>query len=47
MTEAPTVTASHGELTTPTRPWAPVRPLMAMSETPKSTPAAAPSATPW
>ena len=47
MTEARTVTASQGEVRMPTMPSAPVSALMAMSETPNSTPAAAPSITPW
>ena len=47
MTEAMSVTASQGEAMMPSMPPAPVSALMAMSETPKRTPAAAPSMMPW
>ena len=47
MHEAMSVTASHGEPSTPPMPSAPVSALIAMSETPNRTPAAAPSMMPW
>ena len=47
MHEAMRVTASQGEETMPVMPSAPVSALIAMSETPNSTPAAAPSMMPW
>ena len=40
-------TNSQGETTMAARPSRPVSALMATSETPKSTPAAPPSMTPW
>ena len=47
MHEAMSVTASHGEPRIAPMPPAPVSALIAMSETPNSTPAAAPSMMPW